>query len=116
MKSLALDRSAWDLVLDASGNIAVVTEPYAVAQDVACACRLFNNELWYDKNKGIPYDSEIVGHRPPVNLLIRHMESAARAVPLVAEAKVVISGDASRKVAGSIEITDVNNVKSRVTF
>jgi S-methylmethionine-dependent homocysteine/selenocysteine methylase len=31
MKSLLLDRDAWDLVLDANGNIAACWEPYARA-------------------------------------------------------------------------------------
>ena len=60
MKSLLLDRGAWDLVLDAEGNIAVCEEPYSIAQDVACACRTFKGELIYDVNDGVPYFSEIL--------------------------------------------------------
>ena len=35
--TLLLDRTVWDLLLDGSGNIAIATEPYATAQDVASA-------------------------------------------------------------------------------
>jgi hypothetical protein len=35
------DRSTWDLVLGASGNIAEASAPYALAQDAASAIQLF---------------------------------------------------------------------------
>lgn len=31
--TLLLDTLAWDLAVDAAGNIAVATEPYSLAQD-----------------------------------------------------------------------------------
>ena len=65
MKTLLLDRTQWDLVQDANGNIALATEPYARAQDVASACRLFRGELWYDTAAGIPYFEDILGKSPP---------------------------------------------------
>ena len=39
--TLLLDQTEWDLVLDASGNIALASPPYALAQDVASAVRTF---------------------------------------------------------------------------
>ena len=47
--TLLLDRTTWDLCLDANGNIAMATGPYAIAQDVASAVR-----LWHDTTKGVP--------------------------------------------------------------
>ena len=46
MNTLYLDPQSWDLVLDAAGNIAMAKDPYAKAQDVASACRLFSGELY----------------------------------------------------------------------
>ena len=46
--SLLLDLVNWDLCVDANGNIALCTEPYADVQDAACAIRLFAGELYYD--------------------------------------------------------------------
>lgn len=40
-RSLRLDTQTWDLMLDGAGNLAVTDNPYAVAQDVACACSTF---------------------------------------------------------------------------
>jgi hypothetical protein len=61
-----LDRSTWDLVLDASGNIAVASAPYALAQDAASAIRLLAGELWYDTAQWVPYSSKSSGQAPPI--------------------------------------------------
>ena len=42
MNTLLLDLTNWDLLVDASGNIAVASDPYSVAQDVASAVRVFD--------------------------------------------------------------------------
>ena len=63
MNTLYLDPQNWDLVLDAAGNIAMAKDPYAKAQDVASACRLFSGELYYDTEKGIPYFEETLGKK-----------------------------------------------------
>ena len=42
MNTLLLDTLRWDLCLDVHGNIAVASDPYSVAQDVASAIRTFS--------------------------------------------------------------------------
>jgi hypothetical protein len=49
--TLLLDRAIWDLSLDANGNIAIATGPYAIAQDVASAVR--RGELRHNTTKGV---------------------------------------------------------------
>ena len=116
MKSLLLDRTAWDCVLDAAGNWAVCSEPYAVAQDVACAWKLFRGELWYQKNKGLPYFEEIMGELPPESLLRSYYDDAALAVPLVERVQVTFTRFQNRKLEGQGLIIDVNGSKSGVSF
>ena len=43
--SLLLD-AEWDIQLDASGNIAVTTGDYAVAQNVSNSVRLFTDDAY----------------------------------------------------------------------
>ena len=69
MRTLLLDRTAWDLVLDANGNIACATEPYQIAQDVASAIRTFRGECFYDTTLGLPYWSNILGQLPPASFV-----------------------------------------------
>jgi len=116
MKSLLLDRTAWDLVLDANGNIAVAREPYAIAQDVATACRLFAGELWYASNKGVPYFSEILGHWPPIAVVRARLVEAAMTVPGVVSAQVVITAFKARLVTGQVRFIDTAGTARGVTF
>lgn len=116
MKTLLLDRTHWDLVLDASGNIAIASEPYALAQDVASACRLFAGELWYATNKGIPYFSEILGHWPPLALVRARLVEAALTVPGVASAQVVITEFKDRTITGQVQFIDTTGASHGVTF
>jgi len=102
--TLLLDRSAWDLVVDAAGNIAMATEPYAIEQDVASAVRLFDGELFYDTAKGIPYFEQVLGHAPPLPLFKSLIESAALTVPLVATARCYVTSLENRKLVGQIQV------------
>lgn len=116
MKSLLLDRTVWDLVLDANGNIAVCSEPYARAQDVACECRLFKGEQWYDMGRGIPYDLEVLGNWPPISLIKERIKAAAESVDGVESAQVVITGATGRAITGQIQFIDTEGLANGVTF
>lgn len=113
MNTLLLDRAVWDLVKDASGNIALAADPYAMAQDVASAIKLFQGELWYDTTKGLPYFSKILGHRPPIAYLKAQFIAAALTVPGVVSAQCFIATITDREVTGQVQITDTaGNVQS----
>lgn len=116
MKTLLLDTVAWDLVLDAGGNIAVASDPYAVAQDVASAIRLFLGELWYDKSKGIPYFSEILGQATPANVFQDYMVQAALTVPGVAAARCSIESLEGRTLTGVVTFTRTNGTTGTVSI
>ena len=116
MKTLLLDRTYWDLVLDANGNIALASDPYSRAQDVASACRLFRGELWYNTEKGIPYFDEILGHKPPVSLVKSHLEQAALTVPGVGNVQIVLQAIENRKLSGQVLFTDTEGNSNQVAF
>jgi len=116
MKTLLLDQDTWDLLLDAEGNVALATEPYAVAQDVASAVKLFEGELWYDTSKGIPYFSQVLGYLPPPSLLYTYFKNAALTVPMVTTAQVVLNPLQDRTVTGKIQFTDSTGAKGSVNI
>jgi hypothetical protein len=103
--SLLLDTQTWDLTLDAYGNIALAREPYAIAQDVACALRLFSAELWYDTTQGLPYLTQILGKRPPAGFIKAQMEATALTVTDVDSAKAFITGLRNRELTGQVQVT-----------
>lgn len=115
MNTLLLDRSVWDLILDAQNNIAVCTDPYAIAQDVASAIRLFKGECWYDTTRGVPHFQEILGHQPSLGVLKSALQTAALTVPDTETAVVFISGVVNREVLGQVQITSTSGATTVVT-
>jgi hypothetical protein len=108
MNSLLLSPVSWDLMADLAGNIAMAESPYAVAQDVASACRTFFAELWYDKTQGLPYFQQILGRRPAPSLIKAKMVAAAMTVPTVASAICVLSSFKNGVLSGAVIFTTVS--------
>jgi hypothetical protein len=115
MQTLALDAN-WDVFADAVGNIAVATEPYALAQDAASAVKTFAGEVYYNTSLGIPYFADVLGKMPPLELLREYFIAAALTVPGVASATVFFSSISKRTVTGQINITDNSGVTTSVGF
>jgi hypothetical protein len=116
VKTLLLTLDQWDLCLDSSGNIAVATDPYSVAQDVASACRTFLGECWYNTTLGVPYFQDVLGQLPPIALLKQLLSDAALTVPGCTNPAVYISGIVGRKVSGQVQFTDANGSTQAVGF
>ena len=116
MNTLLLDPVTWDLVLDVNGNIAVASDPYSIAQDVASACRTFLGELWYDTTQGIPYFGQILGARPSLGFVKTQLVRVALTVPEVASAIAIVTGFDGRNLIGQIQITTTQNVVLYVTM
>jgi hypothetical protein len=114
--TLLLDRTVWDSVLDANGNIALAGEPYSLAQDVASAVKLFIGELYYDTKQGIPYWTQVLGYLPPASLLTQLIETQALTVPLVVNANCTITSFNANVVAGQITFTDEDGVTTTINF
>lgn len=106
MTTLFLNPQTWDLCLDDQGNIAYAKKPYAKAQDVASAIKLFKGELYYDTEKGMPYFDETLGRKQSLALYQYRLEQAALTVKGVKSAKANIESDNDRQVVGSVTFTD----------
>lgn len=104
MNTMLLDRSAWDLCLDAQGNMAMASDPYSIAQDAASAIRLFKGELWYDKTKGVPYFEKVLGQFPSVSFMKAKFIGAALSVPQVASAQCFLKDLIERRLTGQVQI------------
>lgn len=114
--TLLLDVDLWDLTLDAFGNIAVAAPPYALAQDVASACRTVLAEVYYDDTLGVDYFGQIFGHTPPASVFQEQFVTQAELVPGVVTATCIIESwsATTRETDGQVIFTDVNNVTQRV--
>lgn len=116
MQTLLLDRTTWDLVIDAGGNIAVASDPYSQAQDAASAIKLFEGEQIYDNASGVPYWTQILGLANPLTLVCSKFEAAARTVPGVTAAKCYISSFNLRFLRGQVQLTNESGETTVASF
>lgn len=103
--TMLLDQTLWDLVTDTSGNWAVASEPYSVAQDVASAIKTFLGECYYDTTIGIPYFQQILGQFPSLQFLRAQFVGAALTVPLVTSAQCFFGSLKDREISGQVQFT-----------
>jgi hypothetical protein len=116
MNSLYLNPQTWDLAVDSSGSIAVCSDPYALAQNAATACRTFLKDCYYDQTIGVPYLQNILGQLPTLQYVKAQLVSAAEAVPGVESAQVFITSFANRQIAGQIQVTDSAGTTTAANF
>lgn len=116
MDSLLLDRTRWDLVLDANRNIAVASVPYSTAQDVACMVRTFLGEVYYDTQKGLPYFQEILGTGVPLQFIKSSITAEALKQPRVRNPACYVSSLTDRHLEGQIIFTEADGTIQTVEF
>jgi hypothetical protein len=114
--TLLLDVGLWDLTLDAFGNIAVAAPPYAIAQDVASACRTVLGEVYYDATLGVDYFGKLFGYTPPASVFQEQFVSQTLLVPGVVTATCIIEAwsATTRETTGQVIFTDVNHTTQQV--
>lgn len=116
MNTLYLEPKTWDLSVDTQGNIAVATDPYSKAQDVASAIKLFEGELWFDTRQGVPHFEIALGKRPSYSLYCNALETAAKTVKGVTDAKAVFTLRDGRAINGQVLFTDEAGKVNGVTL
>jgi len=114
MSTIFLRPDTWDWCLNASGDIAVATGPYALAQDAASAIRLFLGEYYFDISLGTPYFQTTFGQIPNLQLIKAQCVAAALTVEGVDSAVCFIASVTNRQVTGQVQITSTNG-KTAVT-
>lgn len=106
MNTMYLNPKTWDLTVDDYGNIATASNPYAVAQDVASAAKLWSGEARYNTAAGVPYENGLLGRMPPISIVQQWYEGEALTVPDVEAVAVELRADAARReLTGQIRIT-----------
>jgi hypothetical protein len=116
MKTLLLNPSTWDLMIAADLNIAVASEPYALAQDAASAIKLFQSVDYYDVTRGVPYWQQILGRWPSIRVMKANFVAAAKTVPGVTAATCYIESIEDRRPKGQVQVTDATGSTTTVGF
>lgn len=116
MRTLTLDLETWDIGVDSAGQIAVSSGSYAIAQDVANACRLFTDDAYYDPTRGVPHFSIELGRIPNAAMLRQKLRQAALSVEGVADAKIEQLTINDRVLTGDIRLTLTTGETANVAF
>ena len=116
MRTLLLDRTTWDLVIDSANNIAVADDPYGVAQNVGCALKVLKGELWYDTTQGTDYLSVVLGQPLRPAIVKAALVKAALTVGDVTAAVCYLSALEGRTAAGQVSVTTRAGVTLNVGF
>ena len=114
--TLLLDVQTNDLVLNAQGDIAVATAPYSYAQDVCSAIKLFQGELFYAANQGLPYWTQILGQYPSMPLVKHYIQQAALSVPGISSATVYLTSFSARQLSGQVQLTLSDGTTTAANF
>jgi hypothetical protein len=105
--TLQLNPTTWDLMLDPSNNIALLSDSEAVAQDVACVLRTFQGECWFNTTQGVPYFQQVLGQPYNMTLMAALYRAAALTVPDVVQAQATFTAPSSSRIlSGTVEVID----------
>jgi hypothetical protein len=118
MSTLGLNYNTWDLALDASGNMSIISGGLDIAQDVASAIKLFLGELYYDVTAGIPYFNSVFGPSYSSSTVQNLIQNAALTVPNVVTAIATITNFdyTMRTLTGTVDITTTTGQTITVNF
>ena len=107
----------WDIYVDEAGNIATVTEDYAIAQNIANAVRLFVGDAYFEQTRGVPYLTEVFSKKTGISqsVVINRWRNAALTVEGVTacEPQPVYDND-GRLIGGTILATTINGTNVTV--
>ena len=117
-RTLYLDQDAWDITLDGAGNIKTVISPYADAQNVANAVRLFTRDAYIRQRQGVPHFDLDLGVKPALSEVRAVYRETALAVENIADATVDIVGldTETRAMTGTIHATSESGETVNVEF
>lgn len=93
---------SWDIFSDASGQIALTSGTYAVAQNAANAVRLFTKDAYLAQTKGIPHFDIELGKSPAIAapILRTRIRDTVLAIDGITDAGVELNFDEGGRILG----------------
>ena len=114
--TLFLDNS-WDITLNTDGKIKTATGAYAIAQNGSNAVRLFQNDAYFNTQKGIPHFDIELGHSVAVvPILEGKIKQTLLNVEGVSNAVAVLEIEKERVLGGNAYITLQGGENAKITF
>lgn len=97
---------------DENGNIVMIKDAHAIAQNCANAVRLFTNDAYFNRDRGIPHFDIELGQKALASrsTLYNRIKQAVMNVEGVTDAEVVLEFDyKNRSYGGEVIITTSDN-------
>lgn len=116
--TLALTTDNWDLSVGAGGSLKTLKKDEAILQNVCNECRCFTDDLYFDRDRGIPWFNDQLGQklRPAITQSdLRQAASRVDGVESVDEVNLTFLSDQDRTLHAEIEVTTENGLNGRVT-
>ena len=116
--TLALTTDNWDLSVGADGSLKTLKKDEAILQNVFNECRCFTDDLYFDRDRGIPWFDDQLGQklRPAITQSdLRQAASRVDGVESVDEVNLTFLSDQDRTLHAEIEVTTENGLNGRVT-
>ena len=107
----------WDIFVDENGNIATSAAAYAIAQNAANAVRLFTNDAYFNRTKGIPHFQIELGNKPAPSrsTLTNRIRKAVMAVDGVLDTEIeLVFDEKTRTYGGNVTITVEDGTNIRI--
>jgi hypothetical protein len=107
-RTLTLTHPGWDITLDDTGRLAVTSGAMATAQAVANDVRLFTDDAYFARDRGIPHFAVELGQKRSPSLIRSFIYRACASIPDVREVTDVnVSGfdPETRRLSGEIAFT-----------
>ena len=116
-KSLLLNQN-WDICLNSNGDFSFTDDNYAIAQNVACACRAFTKDMYFNQEDGIPHFFIDISNPQTINttLLAHYFEKEALKFPQITSAVLDDIHIENRVIHGQLVLTLKNGETLYVTI
>lgn len=108
--------SDWDLVLDPNGNLSILKGTRAICQNVCNEARLFTDDAYFARERGIPWFSDQLAQPVQEAVTISNLRNAALRVPGVARVDSVeldALDQKTRVLKGKVQITTEDGSNAR---
>lgn len=114
-----LDSENWDLSVGADGSLKMLKGTEATLQNVCNECRCFTDDLYFDRQRGIPWFSDQVGQRLNPSVVQSKLRQAAKNVAGIQSVEEIVlqSLDTeTRQLNVQIQVTTEDGVSGTVTI
>ena len=117
--TLALDAENWDLQVGANGSLKTLKKDEAILQNVCNECRCFTDDLYFNRDRGIPWFDDQIGQKLKPAITQSDLRQAAQSVDgveSVNDVTLTFLSEEDRTLHAEIKVTTENGLNGTVAI